>query len=167
MTLFDGDTGEPIHPTVTGPVASALGPDGTVFGGSGTRIVRYDKELQPVNAISVARVGVASLQLSADGSVLLSSSADQTVSLFDAATGTRLGTSITVHAPLITPGFVRPDGMEAAVTGRHGVLLWDLNPNHLADYACTLAGRNLTAEEWRTHLAAIGERRETCEEFSD
>jgi hypothetical protein len=59
-----------------------------------------------------------------------------------------LGDPISTSAPLIYPAFLRPDGMTLAVTDAAGVAVWDLNPEHLADAACAVAGRNLTQTEW-------------------
>ena len=161
-SLFDGETGELLG-NIEGPFVSVMAPDGTIFASDGGRIVRYDAQLRPLDAIGAARGYIHSLALSDDGSVLLAAAGDQTVSLFDTETGVRLGGPITADAPFIIPGFLRPDGMAAAVTGKHGVLVWDLDPEHLAKAACTVAGRNLTAEEWSRNLAALGERRDTCD----
>ena len=43
-----------------------------------------------------------------------------------------------------------------------GVVVWDLDPGHQFDFACRIAGRDLTENEWRTYLAAMGEPRRTC-----
>jgi hypothetical protein len=72
-------------------------------------------------------------QLSRDGKVLLATSNDQIVSLYDVATLTRLGDPIPTAAPFIVPGWLRPDGDAVAVTRREGRRLWDIDPAHLAD----------------------------------
>jgi DNA-binding beta-propeller fold protein YncE len=60
--------------------------------------------------------------------VLVATSNDQTVSLYDIATGTRIGDPIPTDAPFSYPGFVRPDGDAVAVTTRQGVAVRDIDP---------------------------------------
>jgi hypothetical protein len=43
-----------------------------------------------------------------------------------------------------------------------GVEVWDIAPEHLAEAACRMAGRNLTETEWETYLGSLGEYRKTC-----
>ena len=59
------------------------------------------------------------------------------------------------HGDLVS-ATLRPDGKALAVTGAKGVLVWNLDPSALARAACQLAGRELTAVEWRTYAAALG-----------
>jgi hypothetical protein len=54
--------------------------------------------------------------------------------------------------------------MALAVTDATGVVVWDLDPEHLADAACAVAGRNLTQTEWASYLGDLGDHRETCDE---
>jgi hypothetical protein len=111
-----------------------------------------------------ARGEVSTLQFSRDGSVLLATSLDQTVSMYDVEGGTRIGDPIPHAAPFIYPGFLHPDGHTVVVTVREGVAIWDVAPDRLAA-ACELAGRNLTGTEWATHLGELGDRRATCSAF--
>jgi hypothetical protein len=50
-----------------------------------------------------------------------------------------------------------------AVTG--GGEVWDLNSVHLRTVACSLAGRNLTPQEWQQYLPWAGPRRATCPQY--
>lgn len=43
--------------------------------------------------------------------------------------------------------------------------VWDLDPDHVRDAACAMAGRNLTDAEWQRYLAWAGPRRPTCGQF--
>jgi hypothetical protein len=55
-----------------------------------------------------------------------------------------------------------PDGHTLMIGRPNGpVLTWDLRPGKLVELACSLAGRNLTREEWREF---VGDRpfRRTC-----
>jgi len=84
------------------------------------------------------------------------------VSLYDVASGLRLGDPIPTAAPFIVPGFLRPDGRSLAVTAQEGVALWDVEPSHVLEAACRTAGRNLTRGEWTTYLGNLGAYRSTC-----
>ncbi len=110
----------------------------------------------------------AGLQLSRDGRRLLATSRAGTVSLYDTRTGLRLGDPIEVSASAFGPNgdlvsaTLRPDGKALAVTGANGVVVWNLDPAALSRAACRLAGRELTAVEWRTYVADLGPRRPVC-----
>jgi hypothetical protein len=54
----------------------------------------------------------------------------------------------------------------AIPNGRTGITLWDLDPAHWADAACSLAGRNLTQDEWDTYLGQFGPYHATCSQFA-
>jgi hypothetical protein len=48
-----------------------------------------------------------------------------------------------------------PDGAHLATAGADGAAeLWDLDPGDWARAACAVAGRDLTAAEWREQLPA-------------
>ena len=52
------------------------------------------------------------------------------------------------------------------VTESTGVRTWNIAPERLLDHACTVAGRNLTREEWRDVLPDRPYQR-TCPEYPD
>lgn len=150
---------------LVGPALTSVSLDGTLVGTSAGSITRYDVDtLEPLGELAGASGEVNTLQFSDDGRLLLATSNDQTASLYDVATGTRLGDPVATSAPLIYPAFLRPDGAALAVTDASGVVVWDLDPDRLADAACRVAGRDLTESERATYLAGIGEPRETCPE---
>ena len=95
-------------------------------------------------------------QFSDDGRTVMATSNDQTVSLYDLASGIRLGDPIPIESPLSYGGFLRPDGLQVAVTARGGVVTWNLESETLLDAACRLAGRNLTATEWSAYMSGFG-----------
>ena len=43
--------------------------------------------------------------------------------------------------------------------------IWDLDPTHWVSAACGVAGRNLTREEWATHIGDLAPYRPTCPRF--
>ena len=126
-------------------------------------ITEYDLDtLRPIASFPGARGEVNTLQFSADSSTLLATSLDQTASIYDVATRTRIGDPIAADAPYVYPAFLSPDGTAVAVTVRDGIALWDIDPEHLAAAACNLADRNLTAAEWEAYLGEIGTYRKSC-----
>jgi hypothetical protein len=102
------------------------------------------------------------MQFSRDGSLLLVTANDETASLYDVASGLRLGDPLRTAAPLIVPGFLRPDGAALAITQKDGVELWDLDTRRQFEAVCRLAGRELTAEDWLTYLGPASAQVATC-----
>jgi WD40 repeat protein len=89
------------------------------------------------------------LAYSPDGAILASTGSDSTVVLRDVATGQQIG------PPLTTPANQEPTIVAFDTTGRlivaspeSGILLWDLSLPNLLHFACAIAGRNLTLQEW-------------------
>jgi WD40 repeat protein len=70
--------------------------------------------------------------------------------LFDATTGEAIGTPLTTVN--LASGFA-PDGRSMLVMdGTAGVHRFDIDPRSWVRRACDIAGRDLTAEEWRLYL---------------
>lgn len=162
--VLDGATGSVVAGPITGPDITSVSQDGTLFGTSNGAITHYDlATLEPLGELAGARGEVNTLQFSDDGRLLLATSNDQSAALYDVESGIRLGDPISTSAPLIFPAFLRPDGKALAVTDSTGVVVWDLDPEHLADAACAVAGRNLTRTEWASYLGDLGDYRETCD----
>jgi WD40 repeat protein/DNA-binding SARP family transcriptional activator len=85
---------------------------------------------------------------SKDGSRLASAAWDGTVVLWDGRTGALLGR---VVAPSRIPASAEflPDGKDVLIaTYDRAVYRWDTRVGHAVDFACRLAGRNLTRDEW-------------------
>jgi WD40 repeat protein len=165
-TVHDGETGEQIGPSLPGAQVSNVTLDGELFVATGGDIARYDlATMERVADLPGARGFVNTLQLSDDGAILLATSLDQTASVYDVASGIRLGDPIRSDAPWIYGAGLRPDGGAVGVTVTNGVAVWDLDPARMLAAACRLAGRNLTGSEWRTYLAALGDYRPTCPAF--
>ena len=160
-TLHDAN-GDQLGPAIEGAHTNALSPGGILVAASGGSIARYDTAtMEPVVQFAGARGDVNTLQFSRDGSILLATSLDQTVSVYDVATGTRLGDPIPSDAPFIVPGFLRPDGGAVAVTDATGVAIWDLDPEHMA-------GRGLPARRPQPDGHRVGDvpvrpRRAPCD----
>jgi WD40 repeat protein len=99
---------------------------------------------------------------SSDGDRLVVRGGDGAVRLVDVAARIQLGEPILTGAEAGPRVALRHDGGRLAVAGSRGLLVWDLRPRRWAAALCQVAGRNLTREEWRLHLADVGDYRRTC-----
>jgi WD40 repeat protein len=97
-----------------------------------------------------------------DGSRFASSALDGQVMIWDATTVTPLATLVPQESQSRTAVTFLDDGYTLMITRADGAAYtWDTNVEHWIEYACGVAGRNLTDSEWRN---AFGDRpyRETC-----
>ena len=153
--------------------------DGELIGMDGARMGRYQTDpFERVGTVPGAADDLEHPSLSRDARTLLVMAGDGTALLYDTATGTRIGEPFPTDVrplsgavldyegrpiPVSMPdGFLRPDGLEMALTMPEGVVTWDLDPDHQLEFACRMAGRDLTENEWRTYLAELGDWRSTC-----
>ncbi len=83
------------------------------------------------------------------------------MSLFDVASGSRLGTLVIDDADL-NYFALAPDGSAVALPGGGGTLIWDLDPARWVAAACDVAGRSLTPEEWDANIGDLAPYHETC-----
>jgi WD40 repeat protein len=163
VRVHDLATGEVVADGLEGPQIVAFAPDGTLYAAHHGRITRHDpSDLRPLGTLPGAHGEVNSLQFSQDGSLLLATANDETATLYDLATGLRLGEPVRTAAPLIVPAWLRPDGEELAVTVTEGVAMWDLDPSRQFAAVCRLAGRELTPEEWATYFGTDSRQAATC-----
>ena len=124
--------------------------------------------LRETTALPGARGFVQHLQFSPDGTLLIAESNDSTLSFYDVGAGVRLGDPMQFPTLLDVPSLAfRPDGLAAATndTAGLGAVVWDLDPEHWVTAACKIAGRNLTASEWKRYLGELGDYRATCPDY--
>jgi DNA-binding SARP family transcriptional activator/WD40 repeat protein len=167
--VYDGRTGEKIAGPLLGNYLGVIAPDGTLYGGSRAgRLTQYDIDtLEPIATFPQVRGRIEAIEFSEDGRLLLVGSANQTLSIFDVATRTRLGDPIDTGGPIVAGNagpVLRPDGNAVAVNGRDGLAVWNIEPDRLAEAACRIAGRDLTRAEWDAYLGDVGAYRATCPE---
>jgi hypothetical protein len=164
LSILDTETTEVVADAPTDVEVVSYSPDGHLYGAGATgRINRFSTAtLAPDRTLPGARGWINSLQFSSDGSLLLATGNDSTVTLYDVASSQRIGDPINSEAPGIIPGFLKPDGTEMLVSVPAGVAAWDLVPAHQLAAVCRIAGRELTSAEWETYLSAIGGYRRTC-----
>jgi hypothetical protein len=113
-TVHDGATpGALLAGPLRGPDLTSVSLDGQLVGARAGRISRYDLDtLLLLGGLPGARGEVNTLQWTNDGRTLLATSNDQSVSLYDAPTGTRLGDPIPTDAPSVAlsgPGVERAE----------------------------------------------------------
>jgi WD40 repeat protein len=91
---------------------------------------------------------------SPDGSRFVTDGIDGTAVLWDAASATpvaRVSVDPTYHS-----AEVRPDGtLLLAPWDGHAGFVWDPSSTRAVDFACRMAGRDLTAEEWRDNFGTL------------
>ncbi len=99
---------------------------------------------------------------SPDASMLLSSSPNGVVSVWDAATVTPTATLGVPASSSLTGAFL-PDGRTARLMDWSTGLAydWDLSRTSAVEFACHAVGRDLTREEWTEHFGDLPYRT-TC-----
>ena len=103
-----------------------------------------------------------SVTYAADGSTFVTAGGDGKVARWDGRTGAPLGTILPALPDVLTDAQYLADGHTLLISSSAGAILsWDTRPQHAIEFACQIAGRNLTPDEWRD---ALGDRpyHETC-----
>ena len=134
----------------------ALTPDGRLVavGGYGKVVRLWDVRTgRLVHALDTGRGGATSLEFTPDGRILaVSGFGEPAASLWDVATGTRIGPSLTAGQRTAMVD-LSADGRKLLLTLANGkAVVWDVDPASWARRACVLANRTLTREEWKRFL---------------
>ncbi len=134
----------------------ALTPDGEklALGGYGKVVRLWDVGTgKLIDVLDTGRGGATSLEFSADGSILaVSGFGEPAASLWDVATGTRIGPSLTAGRRTAMVD-LSSDGRQLLLTLANGeAAVFDVDPESWARRACALANRALTREEWERFL---------------
>jgi WD40 repeat protein len=137
--------------------ASATSPDGdhvAVTGQSG-EVAAIDVRTghQQQGSTALAGEGV-SVRYSDDGTLLVSGSADGSATLWDGRTLQLLGSVRPPHPGDPVPAsadFARGHDVTIASYDGH-TYTWDVSDDRAVGFACQMAGRNLTREEWSEFL---------------
>ena len=165
-TVFDGHTGDVVAGPIVGPWTSAVSSDGTLLGTVAGRITEYDLETgKAIGDFPGESGAITGMEFSHDGRTVMVTSNDQSVSVYDVGSRSRIGDPVRASAPAGFEGSLRADGGAMAVTDEDGVAIWDLDPDHLAEASCAVAGRNLTPTEWATYMTDFGPHRKTCRQY--
>jgi WD40 repeat protein len=151
--LSEGDLDLVAYASVASPDASTV----AVAGATG-EIVTIDVSTGDEQRRSAGfGAEVLWLDYSDDGELLVSGADDGGVSLWDATTLDLLGTVHPPHHGDPVPAaarFIR-DGHDVAIASYDGrVYRWETDLERALDFACQMAGRNLSDEEWEEFLPA-------------
>ncbi|MBT2516229.1 PQQ-binding-like beta-propeller repeat protein [Streptomyces sp. ISL-90] len=161
--ILDTDRGEFAAAQLVGPEITTVVGDAVVVGAEGTRLLTYAiDDFAVIGSLPSTAAGTRTLQASVDGRTLLATGIDGSASVYDLASGLRLGDAIPTAGGEGFAASLRPDGRELAVVRSDGLQLWDLDTESQVEAACRIAGRDLTREEWEEHLGAIAPYRSTC-----
>jgi WD40 repeat protein len=147
----------------TGPVFGvAFSPDGALLASASNDITVRLWDVAHRRARGLPLLGhtdvVFTVAFSPDGTLLASAGDDRTIRLWDVASGQPLGQPLNGNASSITTGSLAfsPDGKWLASGSYDGsVRLWDIDPASWPALACSIAGRNLTQQEWRQYLGDL------------
>ena len=100
-----------------------------------------------------------------DGTRFVTSGLDGRVVLWDGLTGERLAAVQPLGPEFETGIAFLPDGHTVHIATSNGQMFrWDTDPEAWLGYACQVAGRNLTVEEWRSVFGS-DPYRETCSQW--
>jgi WD40 repeat protein len=139
---------------------SVASPDGSTVAVAGDtgEIVALDVSTgQELRRSAGLGSGVLRLDYSADGELLVSGAEDGGVSLWDAATLDRLGTVYPPHQgdPIAAAAQFIGNTHDVAVASHDGkVYRWRTGLARALAFACQMAGRDMTREEWDAVLPA-------------
>jgi WD40 repeat protein len=146
--------------------ALAFAPDGrrlAVAGQMGELMLLDVRTGRPVRAAVIGHsASVLNVAYSPDGTRIVTGGYDGRVVLWNARTGEVLASLRPGAAGTASRPIFLPDRHTVLIPAEDGtVSRWDARPAAWLDFACRVAGRNLTAEEWQR---ALGDRpyRKTC-----
>jgi WD40 repeat protein/class 3 adenylate cyclase/tRNA A-37 threonylcarbamoyl transferase component Bud32 len=97
--------------------------------------------------IEVGKDEINPVSFSPDGRLLAASAADQTATVWDLASRTRLGTTFPTVQGVVPAAQFAPDG-DLVIAYLADAVKWPMDPRTWKRFACTVAGRDLTAAEW-------------------
>jgi WD40 repeat protein len=161
--ILDAERGEFGAAELVGPGITTVARESTVVGAQGIRLHTYTSDdFAVTGSLPSTASGTRTLQTSADGSTLLATGSDGSASLYDLASGLRLGDPIPTADRGGFAASLRPDGRELAVVLDDGVQVWNLDSAVQLEAACRIAGRDLTRDEWEEHLGEVAPYHSTC-----
>ena len=171
--IFDPETGAPIGAPIGDDTTNAYlannGPPGRLV------VSDFAGVMKVVDIATRAIVGppmagtavpVSSVDVLPGGQQLLAvfhAGTEGEVQLFDITTGRAIGASYPSLGPFAA-ATVRPDGKVLITGDGTNMVRWNIDSDTWRQTACTIAGRNLTPEEWTQFLPNGGAYRASCPE---
>jgi WD40 repeat protein len=110
---------------------------------------------------NLQKIAVTALAFSPDHRILFSGLFDGTIATWDVAGRRRFGEIVRARGAVIDLSYARDGGAVTAVTDQAVVFRWNLNPTDWLAMACTIANRDLSAEE-RTRFLDTASGSPTC-----
>jgi WD40 repeat protein len=157
IEVWDARSGErELSATVDGYATTiAFSPDGGLLG-AGTEsgkvvLLNADNGEQVGQPMEVATARIDPISFSPDGRLLAASSEDQTATLWDLESRKRLGKSFPEVQGVVPVTQFAPDG-DLVIAYLADAVKWPMDPRTWERFACRVAGRDLTAEEWNDVL---------------
>ena len=93
-------------------------------------------------------------EYSADGSRIVTTGRDGSVSLWDGPTGELLGSVVLPEKVTVFANFGADDRTIVITTSTGSLYYWDTSTEHAIEFACRLAGRDLAEAEWPQYFGA-------------
>jgi WD40 repeat protein len=143
---------ELFNPRVDGHALSiAFSPDGRLLaaGTEDGKVVLWDaRDGSPVGApIEVATGGVETISFSPDGRLFAVSSADGTATLWDSRTRKRLANAFPEEEGSVPVARFMTGG-DLVINNVRATSRWPIEPRAWVRFACRVAGRDFTRDEW-------------------
>ena len=164
-SLYDAITGAKLDVPSLPLMASVVSPNGVAVGSTveGDLWIFDPDTLEKLDELPGLHGYAEHLTLNADGTTLAADNESDGIRIYDVPSRTQLGENIPDVDGALGYFAMRPDGLELAIPyGDLGLVLWDLDPQHWLDAACSLAGRNLSPQEWDKYLGSFGEYHQSC-----
>jgi WD40 repeat protein/class 3 adenylate cyclase len=157
VNVSDASTGRPLpSPKIAGQLQSmAFSPVAPVLGiGTGDgKLYQWDtdKDVLVGRPITVAASNVLQIDYSPDGKLLVASLRDFTTRLIDLESGQQLGNSFPIEGGIFTAPAFSAQGDLLVVYDGTGTE-WPTNLGAWEQYACQVAGRDITPTDWANVL---------------
>jgi len=171
--VFDAATGDPIGAPIgdgTNAFLATNGPPGTLTISDFAGVIKV-VDLATRTLVGPPMTGVAvpvsSVDVLPGARQLIAgfyASPNGVAQLFDITTGHPIGAPFPSLGPYSAAN-VRPDGKVMITGDGAGMVRWNIDSDTWRQTACTIAGRNLTPEEWTQFLPNGDPYRATCPDY--
>ena len=167
--IVDGRVGRGETLTIAGalPEVAAFSFDGSLLAigrTDGTLSFHEPTTLDQIgSSVPVSSGLIGSMRWSADGKLITLQDINVDNFLVDVDQRARIGDAQPGNpSGLFGVSDFAPDGRALVLPGPQGTTLWDLDVATWPAKACTIAGRDLTADEWETYFSSAGTQQPTC-----